>query len=74
MTRADAERILAAREGTPPELLDHCRTEDLIAAALAPAGQPCADCGALVIWTDADGWQHAAPSTCFLARHDHPAR
>ena len=67
MNRAEAEQILAAREGTPPEHLDHCRTTDLIAAATAPAGQPCGDCGRLVVWHDETGWTHVEPSTCFLA-------
>lgn len=77
MTRAQAEALLAAREGAPPELLEHARDEDLLAAALAPAGQPCADCGKLVVWTEGTedehgaDWRHAdTPSACFLARND----
>lgn len=68
LDRADACAVLRAREGTPPEHLDHARTEDLVAAATAPAGQPCGDCGKLVTYSDARGWQHVDPdSACFLA-------
>lgn len=67
MTRAEATAVLTAREGTPPEHIDACDTVDLVAAAQAPAGQPCADCGALVVWSDGAGWQHVDPSKCFLA-------
>jgi hypothetical protein len=67
MTRTQAEAILAEREGTPPEHLECCTTEALIAAARAPEGQPCADCQALVVYTDETGWRHVEPSDCFLA-------
>jgi hypothetical protein len=69
MTRERAQAILARREGTPPEHLEHCRDDDLIRAANAPAGQPCADCGGLVIYGDDNGWTHVDPeASCFLAR------
>ena len=67
MTRDQAERILTEREGTPPEHLDECTTADLIAAAQAGDGQPCGDCGALVVHNDETGWRHVEPSSCFLA-------
>lgn len=68
MTRAEAVRVLEVREGTPPEHLDACSTDALVAAARADAGQPCADCGALVTWSDDGGWQHVdEASSCFLA-------
>jgi hypothetical protein len=59
--------ILEEREGTPSEHLDCCRDEDIIAAAQAPEGQPCADCGKLVVYRDGE-WFHVARSTCFLNR------
>jgi hypothetical protein len=71
ITRQRAIAILSEREGTPPEHTDHCRTEDLIAAAQAPEGQPCPDCGCLSVWVENDqfaGWKHTDPdSRCFLA-------
>ena len=73
MTRAEACAVLVEREGTPEEHLDECRTDDLIAAALAPAGQPCVDCGKIIVWLEEDGggwWHHVEPSTCFLAQGD----
>jgi hypothetical protein len=71
MLREQAGEILAKREGTPPEAIEHARTEDLVAAAFAEEGQPCGDCGKLVVWTDAGGWRHVeTPTGCFLARSD----
>jgi hypothetical protein len=68
MTRNQALTILAVREGDWTELPDHFATEDLIAAAKAPAGQPCSDCGKIVTWSDDNGWTHVdLPSPCFLA-------
>lgn len=70
MTREQACAVLAEREGTPPEHLDACSTESLIAAARADTGQPCADCGKLVVYRD-DDWHHVdTPTSCFLARQD----
>lgn len=69
-TREDAERILAEREGTPPEHLEACDTTALIVAANAGMGQPCSDCGAIVVADGDGGWRHVQPSTCFLAQGD----
>jgi hypothetical protein len=66
--REMACETLAEREGTPDEHLEHCSTPALVEAALAPEGQPCGDCGAVVVWTDDREWRHAEPSGCFLAQ------
>jgi hypothetical protein len=74
MLREHAGEILASREGTPPENIEHALLDDVVAAALAPAGQPCADCGKLVEWRESGGagdWYHVeTPTGCFLARSD----
>jgi hypothetical protein len=60
------ERLILTRavsEGDAVQIIN-----DLLDAAQAPEGQPCADCGALVIYTDENGWRHVNPDThCFLA-------
>ena len=72
MNRPEAIGVMRDREGMPREEAEAASTQDLIAAAEAPEGQPCADCGHLVVWDDDLGdWRHAVrPTGCFLARAD----
>lgn len=75
MTRDEAMAVLEAREGMPPEQVEHFDDDaPIIAAAQAPAGQPCADCRKLVVWTEDEhggAWDHVeTPTGCFLARSD----
>jgi len=72
LLREHCAEILSKREGTPPEQIEHARTEDLVAAALAEEGQPCGDCGKLVLWREDWGWFHKAPSSCFLEPRERP--
>jgi hypothetical protein len=71
-TREQAIDALIAREGAPREHFDSCITEAIFAAAAAPEGQPCADCGDLITWDETvQDWRHThTPTGCFLARED----
>lgn len=74
---AERERALARlveREGIDardaPEMSESWQMSAILKALAAPEGQPCNDCGEVVIWRD-DDWRHAVtPTSCFLARSD----
>lgn len=65
-TREEALVALMAREGAPLEAIEDASTESLLEALKAPEGQPCNDCGRVVVWRD-DDWHHVhTPTGCFL--------
>jgi hypothetical protein len=70
--RRQAERVLEVREGWSAPENEHVSDDAVIAAALAPEGQPCVDCGALVLYSDETGWRHAEtpPAGCWLGRNE----
>lgn len=73
MTREEAIARLAEREGIAESdraEWSMCWTLPAVLAALdAPEGQPCNDCGRVVVWREDRGWWIHEPANpgCFLA-------